>query len=122
MNSSLGPRATVWQIILWACLAIEGLWFFLAFKLAPAPYPLQLWLMLLLWLLVAGSSVAFRDLPALVVIAAIANLIGTALLKSRPGGIAHPWLWFLYYRSIDLLIVIAAFAIWTIRKKRIVTR
>lgn len=117
MNGTSRPRFWVWQIVLWICLAIEGLWFFAAFNLAPAPYPHQLWLLLAFWLLVVACVVVFKRMPAIAFFAASVNLIGCALVKSRPGGVAHPWLWFAYYHSADVLIVIAAFAIWWLGRR-----
>jgi hypothetical protein len=96
---------------------IEGFWFFVAFKMGPAPYPHQLWLLLALWLLVIGCLFGFRHAPAIAVVAACINLVGSALVESRPGG-AHSWLWFVYYRSMDALILIATFAIWWVRRKQ----
>lgn len=112
MNQTLAGRRGLWHIALWLGVVVEGLWFFVAFKLAPAPYPYQLPLLLLLWALVVLCIVAFKQRPLLAFIAACINLVGCALLKSRPGGVAHPWLWFAYYHLIDVLIVIATFAIW----------
>jgi hypothetical protein len=103
---------TFWRIALWMCLIAEGVWFFIAFNLAPAPYPYQLWLMLLLWFLIVVCMLTLDQKPVIAFLAACINLVGCALLKSRPGGVAHPWLWFAYYHSVDVLIVIAAFAIW----------
>jgi hypothetical protein len=111
MNNLSEYRWTFWRIVLWACLAAEGLWFFVAFKLGPVPYPYQLWLMLLLWFLIVIGSLAFMQKPAIAFLAACANLVGCVLLTSRPGGVEHPWLLFAYYHVIDVIIVVATFAI-----------
>lgn len=110
---------SIWRIALWVCLVAEGLWFFIAFKLAPAPYPYQLWVMLLLWFLILVGVLAFKQKPAIAFLASCINLVGCALLKSRPGGVAHPWLWFVYYHSVDALIVVTTFAMWQQQRIRV---
>lgn len=110
---------TLWRTALWVCVVGEGLWFFIAFKMAPAPYPYQLWLLLLLWGLIVVSVLAFEQKPEIAFLAACINLVGCALLKSRPGGVAHPWIWFVYYHSVDVLIVVAALAIWQQQRKSV---
>jgi hypothetical protein len=118
MNQTLAVRRKLWPIALWLGVIGEGLWFFVAFTLASAPYPYQLPLLLLLWIILVLCMLAFKQQPLLVFIAACINLVGCALIKSRPGGVAHPWLWFVYYHLIDVVIVIATFAIWQQKQRR----
>lgn len=104
------------RFALWAGLALEGAWFFIAFGLAPSPYPYQLWLLLAFWLLVFGS--AFSKVPAFTFVAACINFLGCALTKSLPGGISHPWLWFIYDHSVDFAITLAALVVWILQRRR----
>jgi hypothetical protein len=107
----------VWQALLWACLCLEGLWLVFAFGMTPSPYAYQLWLILALRLLVVISVISFREMPQVPLGAAVINLVGSMLITNRPGGDARSWLWFIYYQSIELLIVISTFAIWHIRRR-----
>jgi len=106
------------QSVIWIGLTLGGAWLFAAFELAPAPYPYQLWLMLTFWLVLLGSVTAIGKVPTIAFIAACIKAAGDALLQSPPGGVPHPWQWFLYYHSVDLALVIAVSIVWVLTRRR----
>ncbi len=90
MNQTLAGRRGLWHIVLWLGMVLEGLWFFVAFTLAPAPYPYQLLLLLLLWALVVLCVLAFKQRPLVAFFAACNNLVGMCSAQEPSGGRCSP--------------------------------